>query len=165
MRIKITEPGWAGFSDKIGAVQFTDGISDEDVPEQVLHNIAASIRVVEYRGETASGKERLGVQQGFAAAAVRNKDLPAPVEAPLAHASPNPPPADPRLKPISTAKYSFNDLAAVADAKGIKGLREIGNEFGVSGRAINELIQTILKKQEQIAHAAANKARNAEMKV
>lgn len=43
-----------------------------------------------------------------------------------------------------TSKYSREDLEAIADTKGIAGLRAIADEFGVKGRSVSDLIEAIL---------------------
>ena len=48
--------------------------------------------------------------------------------------------ADPKV-------WSLSELEAIADAEGISGLREVGEILDVKGRSIDDLIQTILKKQ------------------
>jgi hypothetical protein len=149
MRIMIVEPGWAGFSDFMGSVKFENGVSVDDVPEHELMRIAASVRVREYRGETASGKVKLGEQQGFSANRVRITDQGAPTDKLAYPDKPNPPPevAVTKRAPI----YSFEDLAAIADKSGIKGLREVAAPLGIQARDINGLIAAILQHQEREA--------------
>lgn len=159
MRIKIVEPGWDGFSDFMGSVKFTHGVSDEDVPEHMVNNIAASIKVVEYRGETATGVEKLGGQLGFAAEAVRRKDDHAPVDRQLEADKPNAPPKVARTE-VPKSVFTFEQLAAIADKGGIKGLREIGGKLGVNGRDINGLIASIIKRQDEIVKARKNAKRD-----
>lgn len=146
MRIKIVEAGWEGFSDWMGPVKFTNGISDEDIADHVLMNISGSIRVVEYKDEGG------GTQVGFAANAVNNRDTGAPVDplvlrdVPFTEGTPEQPPA-PEAAPETI--YSYDDLAEIADLKGISGLREIGERLGVRARAINDLMAGILKVQDR----------------
>lgn len=46
--------------------------------------------------------------------------------------------------------YSREELEAIGSNEGISGLREIGDELGVKGRAISDLIDEIIAKQNQL---------------
>ena len=48
----------------------------------------------------------------------------------------------------SNRVYTREDLAQIADAEGITGLRRIGDKINVRGRSIGELIDAILKYQQ-----------------
>lgn len=154
MRIKIVEPGWDGFSDWMGPVKFTDGISDEDVAEHVYMNIASSIRCIEYKDDET------GTQIGFAVNGT-HRDIPAPVDplvlrdVPFTEGTVIQPVDDP-----TTYLYTFDELAEIADLKGIAGLREIGDRYGVRARAIQELMAGIIKAQDRAVKAKTDAARD-----
>lgn len=61
--------------------------------------------------------------------------------------TPEPEP-EPEPKSAETGKYTREALEAIADKRGLKGLREIGEELGIKGKSIPELIDRILKGQK-----------------
>lgn len=58
-----------------------------------------------------------------------------------------------KQKPSRKGGYTFENLSELADKGGIKPLREIGEKFGVKGKAISELIREILEAQEKAEKA------------
>jgi hypothetical protein len=147
LRIKITEPGWAGFSDWLGAVQFKDGISVRELIPAELNNISSSLRVERY----VEGEE--GSQVGLAVNAVTIRDIYVEPEPqckvydqpiPLAGGNPNTRGEMPCKPPIMTDEQ----LEKIADEKGIAGLREIATQWGVKGRAIGDLLISIRRAMQ-----------------
>ena len=164
MRIRIVEKGWETFSDMMGSVKFTNAVSDGDVPEHLLMNIAGSLRVIEYVPPDSEFPELTnGKQLGFAAIAVRNRHEHAPVDPVCQHGTVKEGTPDSAAAPPPNAKgYTEAELGAIADTKGISGLREIGDKLGVSARSITDIIAKILKAQDRLRSAAEGKARAAE---
>lgn len=54
---------------------------------------------------------------------------------------------DPNEEHAEAHKWTLEALERIADAEGIHGLREIGEEFGVKDRSIDGLIKEIMKAQ------------------
>lgn len=131
MKIKIVEPGWAGFSGQFGAVEFADGVSIEDVSAAEARTLAGLVQI-----ETLEGKNPSATQQLLDA----HHNAPRQVE-PLKHI-PEAPPA-----PAAAKVWTQDELAAVADASGIKGIREIADPLGLKDNSIAELMAKILANQ------------------
>lgn len=156
MRIKIVEPGWETFSDKMGPVEFVNGVSVGHVADHDLMNIAASLRVVEYQEDGTTG-----LQQGFAAEAVRIKNLSVAPDRRIGIGGPDKEgTSTPIAPPAPATKYwTYEELAAIADAKGVSGVREVGTPLGATGRNPAEVIAKILKQQDKLRALEKVKAR------
>lgn len=143
MRIIITQPGWAGFTGLLGTVQFQDGISIEDLGRGDIQQIAAVVTVEEFKDGKATGFNPSIAQTIIDHRTLRAEVVPARV------AEPEPVKAPAKI-------YTEDELAAVADAKGIAGIRDIADDYGQKGKSIAELIGKILTAQaEAVAKAAA----------
>lgn len=139
MKIKITEPGWAGYTGHFGMVEFKDGVSVEDLGRGDAAAIAALVAVEEVEtGKNPSEAQRI----------VDGQNNVAPVEAVFVHTP---------VAPVSSTAHTKASLEELADKHGIKAMREIGETFGVKGTSISELIEKILTAQA-LAVAAAAKA-------
>lgn len=55
---------------------------------------------------------------------------------------------EPVSKPAEIGEYTREQLEAIADKTGLKGLREIGDKMSIKGKSIPELIDRILKDQK-----------------
>lgn len=144
-RIKITEPGWGGYTGWMGAVYFHDGVSVDLVAPIHMARVGALVRCegLDDREQTGAGAVHANLPD--VEAQVREElpradesDLQAELEGKV---EVTPTPAAP------ATVYTAESLAAVADEKGIAGLREIAEPMGVKGRGINELIAEILAHQ------------------
>jgi hypothetical protein len=143
-RIRITQPTWLGFTGHMASVEFVDGVSTTFVPQNIYDRIAAELSIVDDRSE-----EILGVQTRMISARLKTLNvLPdtarAPVVTPEVVVEFVPPP------PVLTPKWTKETLEALADKTGIKGLREIGDPLSAKGRAIPELIEAILRAQNEV---------------
>jgi hypothetical protein len=158
--IKITEPGWAGFTGELGMVTFENGVSTEPVSKRIADRLGGLMKCVLVDDK--------GVEEGVAGAptSIQNSGTIKPPE----HSGLIPvterelEEERSRLaieagKPKVTRLYSEEQLLSVADSKGIKGLREIGNPWNVKGRAIPELIEAILDAQASFIQAEREKGR------
>lgn len=158
-RIKITQTGWDGFTGDIGMVAFEDGVSTDVVGPRQFNVIAAVVAVVEIddEGETLGSP---GIQDNMKGAAVigapvLNEMLRATDEEKKAEAKADAAPK-PDVDPLAVVYHSKADLEAIAEKKGIAGLRAIAEPLGEKGRSINELIKEILKAEAKLkAHADA----------
>lgn len=150
--IKITSKGWAGFNGQLSIVTFKDGVSVEPVPQIYIDRIAASVTIVAC---DAKGKELDGTALGIQNRLVGGVTLRADVVEPMARMSDQEKVLEDKLDANKslvqpTEKlYTSDELTAIADKSGIKGLREIGNLWAVKGRAIPELITEILRAQSE----------------
>lgn len=130
MKLRIIEPGWTNFTGDLGGVPFENCVSTRDVTRREAFSLSNSIRVETLEGKNPSSSQEaldaLSIPMGVAELVVS-----AEVEAP---------------KPEPTG-YTRAQLEAVADSKGIEGLREIGRTVGVSSKSINGLIDLIINAQ------------------
>lgn len=55
---------------------------------------------------------------------------------------------EPATEPAESGEYTREQLEAIADKRGLKGLREIGDKLSIKGKSIPELIERILKGQK-----------------
>ena len=128
MKVKITQGGWSSFCGHLGQVLFENGVSVEDVGKGDAAFLAGILQIEEVgTGRNPSDTQRI-IDQYANQAPVERFDtivetLPGPILAPT---------------------YSKEQLEQIADAKGIKGLREIAEPLGIKGLSITELIEKIL---------------------
>ncbi len=135
MKIRITEPGWQGYSDLLGTVAFIDGVSVEDVSAADARHLAALVAIenVDESGPAAN------------IAAVIASDEAARAPAPLATLQTlDKLPAD---TPAPDRVFTAEELAEIADKEGIKGIRAIAEPRGLRDNSIRELIAKILAGQ------------------
>lgn len=129
MKVKITEPGWAGFTGQFGQFEFMDGVSVDDIGRADAAYLAGLISVENAdSGKNPSTAQR--IIDTYMAPAVGPEAAKAPVEA----------------APVVT--HTKESLEAIADADGIKGVREIADLLGVKGNSIADLIGKVLAAQE-----------------
>ncbi|QIG69075.1 hypothetical protein EVB78_042 [Rhizobium phage RHph_N1_15] len=151
--LKIVSKGWQGYNGQLNIISFKDGVSTEPVPPRIADRIAASVQVVQCDAEGNEGEVAVsvGVQHRLisetaARAAIATTlstqtDADKAMEAKLDAARA-------LTAPIETL-FTRVDLEKVADEKGIKGLRDIGEKWLVKGRGIPELIEKILAAQSE----------------
>lgn len=145
--LKITQSGWEGFTGWLGPVWFDNGISREPTTPQIANQLSGIVQMVEV---AADGSTKAA---GVAQAMVEGKGL-AYVETPLIQVTSEELEAESRLaaekaqKPPVDEFNTVEQLEAIAEEKGINGLREIGAIWGVKERSIPKLIKLILEAQE-----------------
>jgi hypothetical protein len=150
--VKLVEAGWETYTGYLGDVEFADGISVELLGRHKINRIASALTIVsvtkfpdgsfeqgfivgplsdllaiqEQEGitvETLPTLEELGQQANF--------DL-APTQA-IAELT------------AQVSQYTREQLEAIADAQGVKGLREIGDSLDIKAKSIEGLIDGILE--------------------
>lgn len=169
MKVKIVEPGYAGYTGPLGQIEFVDAVSVNDVPTREALWVGGILRIVEVDDE---GNELGSVSHADELVRTRHLDMPvtpametgdvnepapdteaARVAAELAERSaPDPLPVIPEAEDAEPAKvYTRAELEAVADDKGIAGLRDIGSPLGAKHTSIPGLIEAILTAYKQAA--------------
>lgn len=154
-KLKLVSAGWETYTGWLNAVEFSEGISVNPVPQNIADRISGTMRVVEIEDD--------GTELGQAGAAARLKDgatIRAEVVQPLARATEEELKEEAERDAAAAAEkarlaevkksYTKEELEEIADKDGIKGLREVGDTLGVRGRAIPELIDDILTAQEKL---------------
>lgn len=157
MKIKLIQPGFEHYTGDLGPTAFFNGVSVSDVSTAEARLLAAIMPVVD--AETGRGVGDLQTHDDQYRTAAVSETLPTLAEirarraaslAPLltlaAQVMPQVPAPVTPAAPVE--KHTHESLAAVADAKGIAGLRAIAGPLGVKGKAIQELITEILAAQD-----------------
>lgn len=137
-KIRITEPGFAKYTGPIAYIMFENGVSVEPVlPQQAAH-IGAIMRV-----EAIDDARQVGTSVTLK----DHMDSRAPKVTPMARMDEaDLKPATPPKSSSSMPKYTREQLETIADTRGVAGIRDIANQYGLKGRSIIELIDAILAK-------------------
>jgi len=150
-RLKLSGSRWAGYTGLIGTVNFKDGVSIEPVPQRIADRLSAAMPLIELDDEGNELGEAGVVPRLLRDSATRSaeihKSLPRQTEAERKA-------EDLQIKlkesksPAETF-YTHEELQALADEKGIKGLRVVAEPWNVKGKAIPALIELILEAQNK----------------
>jgi hypothetical protein len=127
MKIKMVQPGYEQFTGNFGGVEFVDGVSVVDVAPMIATRIANVVRVENAENGVNPSASQTALDSYSTPMALRPQDVPA-------------------AKP---QKYTEAELEVIASKEGIKGVRKIGDTFGVKATGIAELIALILRAQTQ----------------
>ena len=130
MKIKLVEPGWETFRDYLGFVLFKDGESVEDVSPAEAARLASIVRIETLEGRNPSPAQMI-LDNWSGPMIVATTDTADAAKA----ASP--------AAPVKS--WTQEELSAIADERGIKGLREIGDDLGLKGTGIADLIAKIVE--------------------
>lgn len=179
MKIKLTQPGWEGYTGQMGVLFFENGTSTADVAPKDAVRMAATMLCEYEDGTSCSPSQRLLDTTNQEATSVRETtddetpagklvDVEAPVEVVLQPESKTRDDGNiiqagtndgvVELKDEddgeeeaaatnavdSQPAYTNAELEAIADSKGISGLREIAEPHGVKSTSIKGLIDSIL---------------------
>ena len=177
MRVKITQKGWATYSDVLGTVQFKDAVSQGDIsrrealalgafvsvveidedgnelgPVSPAHDVLMASKVSGYVERSTNLMDRVTNRPSDHPEIENMTDDPS-LSAPLAEARRAQAIAEGRHQSSLPARQvvSQSDLEALASAKGITGLREIAEPMGLKGTSIKGLIAEIMKAQRNTA--------------
>lgn len=135
MKIKIIEPGWAGFTGDFGMVDFVDGVSVDDVSRVEAARLGGLVAIETLEGVNPSASQIL----------LDAHSAPAKVVT-LVHI--------PDTAPEGKV-FTAEELGEVADKGGIKAIRAISDPMGLKDNSITELIAKILAHQAEKAKASA----------
>lgn len=141
VRIRLLNPTLAGLNGVFGNYSFTDGVS-----EQMLRREAERLSVitaVEFL-DVENLWERKSRERGL----VRSDNLNVSQTAKQGVSEVKPKKSSTGIEK-SVTTYSREQLEAIADAKGIQGLREIAEPLGVKAVSIRTLIDGILSEQKK----------------
>lgn len=133
--VKIDVRGYEHFNDDLGGVPFEKGISTRPLTPNEIARLGASIRLV-----IVDSDEQVGPGVDIVNAIKANS--PAEVVKPLRTAE------EARTEAIEPLEYDRDRLEAIASEGGIKAIREVAAKFGVKGVQISQLIDNIIKVQE-----------------
>lgn len=133
MKLKIVDTGYEHFNGYFGMIEFKNGVSVRDVSPIESNLVSAIVRThwIDDGNDVGRAEYRT---TSFNPSATVEPSRSVPEQAPEA----------PKQKEL---KYSREDLEAIADTKGLNGLREIGAEYGVKSTSIAKLIDAIIEAQ------------------
>lgn len=128
MKLRMTQKGFETYTGQIGVLFFENGVSTTDALDIDATRISAVMGCEWEDGTPANMGQRY----------LNSMNNPAPMTQvnPVSEHTP---------KHEAKVLYTEEQLASVADAKGISGLREIADQLGIKGTSIRALIDTILK--------------------
>lgn len=133
MKLRLTQPGWESYSGQMGVIQFKDGVSVGDVLEIDAVRVSAVMLCEWEDGSTSSVTKRL----------LEEADTPAPdLESLKQKEAEKAAAAQPKKE---KPKFTEAELEKVADEKGITGLRELAEPFGIKSNSIRGLIDALVK--------------------
>lgn len=137
MKLRLKQSGFESYSGQMGVIFFENGLSTTDVLPVDAVRISAVMQCEWEDGEASNVAQRL----------LDRADTPAPVlQSNTGIEQPEQPqPVEPQ--PVEPAKplYTEEQLAAIADEKGITGLRELAEPLGIKGNSIRGLIDALTK--------------------
>lgn len=145
--VRIMKAGFETYTGPIGAVSFTDGVSDDPLTQRDVDRIAGVFQIELIDGNGVS----LG-QAGAAARLVGGATLPVPVLEPMARATEAQAEAEQNaLKleaDVAPEIFTKEQLEHIASTGGIGAVREKAKPWNVRDRSIPNIIKEILKAQD-----------------
>lgn len=155
--VSIDSGTWKGYTGPLGSYYFENGVSKDAIP------LRAALRI----GSSMEAYDQDGVRLHPTSYPLNQNPGSISVDVPtLETEGAKPAPVYEAVTTFSTAKqidlsptqevgedgrikstYSRNQLEAIADQKGINGLRDIGDPLNVKGRSVTELIDKIIEAQ------------------
>lgn len=176
MKIRITDPGFAGFNGHMGTAFFVDGVCD-DVSPQEAERMASILSFEEVdTGVNPSVTQRMvdhinknADEMGINSNSVLTPSAPAPASEVTEPGPDGSKPAEDADKGLNY-DYTVEDLSALADKEGIAGLRAFSESYGVNGRSISGIVGELMelkalhskpvqKTEEELATEAAAAAK------
>jgi hypothetical protein len=146
IHIRMMSKGWENYTGDFGSHNFTNGLSDEPLPQVAVDRVATQLRCID---------PETGLQVGPGQRLINNKPIKLTIVAPLVAPTTDQKATDAEaIKQTKKSEleaqpfYSHDQLCGVVDERGIQGLRDIAQVYGVKGRAIPELMASILRAQD-----------------
>ena len=137
-RLRLNEGGFRNYTGHIGLVEFVDGVSVSLVGWRETA-LVGSLMAVE-------DADIPGYQVGPAADALRSEDMSSDTDAAYLetvdrglHVNAEGSPTD--------ARYTREELEAIADKEGLAGVRELARRWGRTGRSVRDCLDAILDAQ------------------
>lgn len=149
MKIRLVQPGFESFTGSMGALAFESGLSTTDVQERDFLRLSSVMKCEREDGSSASPADALLAIANVGAPtpeAAREAELESNAAALAAFTQPEadkPQTAAPTMP--AAAIYTEEQLGALADKEGIKGLRKIAEPLGIKGNSIKDLITGIIE--------------------
>lgn len=151
--LKIVSKGWEGYNGHLNIITFKNGVSTTPVPQLIADRIAGAVSVVacDAEGNTDENPAAVGIQNRL----VSESAARAPIAEPLTRMTDKEKSLEAKLDAARSLTapvehlYTRAELEQIADEKGIKGVRVVGDAWQVKGKAIPVLINSILAAQAE----------------
>jgi hypothetical protein len=135
MKLKITQPGWEGFTGDFGGVQFDNAVSVVDVDPRTATRLANIVSVERIDGTNPSASQKLIDMNGQSTDAIESVEV-----------------AQSTITQAMAPKHITREmLEKIADEKGIAGIREISDDLGVKSNSVGKLIDMVLDVTRPVA--------------
>lgn len=145
MKVRLTQKGYENLDGQIGSMFFKGGLTKDNVHPRDAVRMAATM-ACEWEDGSAINPAQVLLDTMNVSAPVVKKIEPEAPELPAA-------PKAPEVPKVPKATFTEEQLAKIADEKGIAGLREIAAPLGIKSNSIQGLIAAITEiagvKQEQ----------------
>lgn len=141
VKVKLTEPGFGNFTGVMGEITFEDGVSVESVEHWLAERLGSAMRV---HTVDATGKE--GASPGVSQQILESGTVAMGSTKEEVAEAPRKPSQGVLALPVRTRE----ELEAIADDKGIQGLRDEVAPYDVKGRKIAEIIDAAMQKQRAL---------------
>lgn len=157
--LKITQRGMEGYTGFIGEVEFKDGVSTEPVSRSEARRIAGAMSVVEAKsGKNPSASQEMVDTRNHSLAqmeAAKRANVASDAEDVADESETEVVESETEVveeEPAAELDYSWTreDLEEIADKKGIAGLREFAQPYGVNGRSIIDIVEGLTRKNPNI---------------
>lgn len=148
-RIRPKSHIYDGFNGYIGIVKFTNGISDEHLPQHLIDRISAAVPMIEVDDD---GNE---IHAGVAQRIIDLSSERATLTQTFVRETEGDKRAELREMGLKQQKapvakfYTPDELTAIADKGGINAVRQVSDLWGIKSRKIADLIQGILDCQKR----------------
>lgn len=146
MKLKITQKGFENYTGQMGMILFKNGVSVYDVKERDALRLSAcfgckwendsaiTVTKLEEEPRAPIGRQTYIVESDGAPEKVAGNDG-RTIYVDVGFEN----------EPIKvTRRFTLQELEAIADKKGIKGIREVAAPLGIRGTSINAMIEDIL---------------------
>lgn len=157
--IKLVEPGFEGYTGRLSRIDFVNGVSVESMPMRDAERLGNNMKIVDAAtGDPLSMTRRmaesesktaaqLGIEVAVLVPIVRDDSGEAKAVEPEAkQKAVIPPKSEPKIY-----DYTREQLEEIADKTGITGIREFSKQYGINGRSIVEIIESLLTIKERMA--------------
>lgn len=147
MKLRLTAPGWETYTGQMGVIFFEDGLSVSDVLPVDAVRVAGVIGAEWEDGRPANVSQIYLDNANTPAPTIEhNPAVEAATEAWSEKVAETVVKLGEALEAIREVKlYTQDELAAIADASGVTGLRKIAEPLGIKSNSIRGLIDGILK--------------------
>lgn len=178
-RVRLTKPAYKNFDGTMGAIRFTQGVSEEiSMPDAERIGSITSVEILDENGN-GTGKSPSVTQKMIDARKapgieprIRSRSLGDNSDTSTAQSAadrsqsatdasastPDTEQTHKLAKDLSQMPFDYTEqtLADIADSEGINGLRKIANEYDVRGNSIRGIISDLMARKREYEKAKEN---------